>query len=126
MSKPKLVEIAYEFKNLWNTLSKEELSDYYNVTTRTIYNYQQKLGLPKNTNVTQEVTNPITVYVQNSEKTYGKKVFKSWEHISNWFKAQRNPVIIDTLTKNNKKHVVCKFNKDIVKPDAIKLENSLK
>lgn len=122
----KLGEIAYELKNLWNSLSRQELCDYYGVTDRTLYNWQKILNLPKNTNEAKAVTNPITVYVQKEDsKTYGKTIFKDWDHISNWFKAQKYPVIIDTLVRNDKKHVVCKFNKKALKADALKLEKEL-
>ena len=43
----RLEEIAYELKNLWSYLTRQELSEYYGVSERTLFTYSKKLNLPK-------------------------------------------------------------------------------
>mgnify|MGYP003338027661 CR=1 FL=1 len=77
MGKSKFTEVAYEFSNLWDTMSRTELCEYYDVTDRTISNWKKALSLPKNQNVESKVaTNPIQVIVEK-DGTNKKQSFKT-------------------------------------------------
>ena len=85
----RLDEISDELKKLWTKLSRQELCEYYEITDRTLYNYQNKLGLPKKGNEKlSTVTNPIVVFMNKSNNETKKQVFKNWEHFVIWSKAQ--------------------------------------
>lgn len=97
----KLEEIAYEFKNLWQHLSRQELCEYYNVTERTICNYKNKLNLSKNICKGLKVSNPLSVYVNTPDNKTKKQTFKSWNHFVIWSKAQGHPFKIVDGNKIN-------------------------
>ena len=90
----KLEEIAYELKNLWQHLSRQELCEYYDVTERTLCNYKNKLNLPKNNCKGLTTTNPISVYINTPDNSIKKQIFKSWNHFVIWSKAQSHPFVI--------------------------------
>lgn len=119
----KLKDIAYELKNLWDYLSRKELCDYYNITDRTLYNYQNKLHLPKklNTDPIKE-DKPISILVNKNGK-YEIQKFKNWEHFAIWEKAQSHSIRIDSKLKNGKSMITCDFLCKRI--DAEKYEASL-
>ena len=52
----RLEEIAYELKNLWSYLTRQELSEYYGVSERTLFTYSKKLNLPKKIDRNGQIT----------------------------------------------------------------------
>lgn len=105
----KLKEIAYELKNLWNYLSRKELCDYYAITDRTLYNYQNKLKLPRKVNTDPiKVDKPITILV-NRNGQYQKQEFKNWEHFAIWEKAQSHSIKIDSVVRGGTSVITCDF-----------------
>ena len=105
----KLKEIAYELKNLWNYLSRKELCDYYAITDRTLYNYQNKLKLPKKVNTDPiKVDKPITILV-NRNGQYQKQEFKNWEHFAIREKAQSHSIKIDSVVRGGTSVITCDF-----------------
>lgn len=92
----RLEQIAYELKNLWKYLTRNEICEYFNITDRTLYNYQKKLNLPKNESIEMKVSKPITVYMNTEDNKLRKQVFKNYKHFVVWSKAQSHPFkIID-------------------------------
>ena len=119
----KLKDIAYELKNLWDYLSRKELCDYYNITDRTLYNYQNKLHLPKKLNADPiKEDKPISILVNKNGK-YETQKFKNWEHFAIWEKAQSHSIRIDSKLKNGKSMITCDFLCKRI--DAEKYEASL-
>ena len=116
----RVVSIAWELKNLWEHLTRKELSDYFNVSERTLYTYSKQLNLPKKVdkNMDNPITNskkpedqPVEVWIHNKEeKKYNKHTFKNWLRFVLWTKAQSHPVILDTMNKNGKTYMTCKFS----------------
>lgn len=122
MRESKLKSIAYELKNLWTYLTRQELCAYYDVSERTLCNYKNKLGLPKNISTETKIDKPVKIYIKEGN-SYNPQSFKSWEHFAIWEKAQSHSIKIDTVEKGGKSFVTCEFlNK---RPEAIKYENSL-
>ena len=119
----RLKGIAFELKNLWGYLTRQELCEYYNITDRTLYNYQNKLNLPRKINEqAKKADNIINLWVQE-DGTYKQKCFKNWEHFVIWQKAQPCSIKIDTMTKAGKSYVICDFLQK--KQEATQYENSL-
>lgn len=107
----KLLNIAWELKNLWDHLTRHELSEYFGVSERTLFTYSKKLDLPKKIDKTVEETiEPVNVWVFNKEThKYTRTTFKNWQHFVVWQKAQPHPIQLDTLEKDGHKYVICKF-----------------
>lgn len=120
----KLKEIAFEFKTLWNYLTRKELCEYYSVTDRTLYNYQHKLNLPKHNVIDAKVSNPqpVTIWIHENHK-YKKKTFENWDRFAIWQKAQSQSIKIDTMQRDGKSYVTCDFIGK--KPEAIEYEQGL-
>lgn len=114
----KVVSIAWELKNLWEHLTRKELSDYYGVSERTLYTYSKQLNLPKKIDKVVEnpitntaADNPVEVWIHNKEeKKYSKQTFKNWLQFVFWTKAQSHPVILDTMNRDGKTYMTCKFS----------------
>ena len=120
----RLEEIAYELKNLWSYLTRQELSEYYGVSERTLFTYSKKLDLPKkiDKNVVPKTGNPVSIWIHQGNK-YVRQDFKNWEHFTKWEKAQSRSIRINTMEKNGNSYVTCEFlNK---KPEAEAYEKSL-
>lgn len=120
----RLEEIAYELKNLWSYLTRQELSEYYGVSERTLFTYSKKLNLPKkiDRNVQEKTGKPVELWIHKDHK-YVRQTFKNWEHFTKWTNAQSRSICINTMTRNGKNYVTCDFlNK---KEDAKKYEDSL-
>lgn len=119
----KLKEIAYELKNLWDYLSRKELCEYYSITDRTLYNYQNKLNLSKKVNTDPiKMDKPMTILVNRNGK-YEKLIFKNWQHFVVWEKAQSHTIKIDSTVKNGQTILVCDFLSK--RKEADKYEKSL-
>ena len=119
----KLKDIAYELKNLWGYLSRKELCEYYNITDRTLYNYQNKLELPKKLNSDPiKEDKPISVLVNRNGK-YEKQTFKNWQHFAVWEKAQSHSIKIDSVNKKGQSYITCDFLAK--RKDAEQYEKSL-
>ena len=110
----KVLGIAWELKNLWNYLTRKELSDYYGVSERTLYTYSKQLNLPKKID---KVTEPIhqeqnvSIWVYNKDtKKYKKMLFKNWDHFVVWSKAQSYPITIDSMEKDGNRYITCKHS----------------
>lgn len=120
----KLKEIAYEFKNLWQYLTRQELSEYYGVSQRTLFTYSKKLNLPKkiDRNLPQKTGTPVELWIHRDNK-YVKQTFKNWEHFTKWQSAQSRCIRIDSKNKDGKNYIICDFlNK---KPEAKLYESKL-
>ena len=128
----KLVSIAWELKNLWEHLTRQELSEYYGISERTLYTYSKQLNLPKK--IDRAVDNPITktaadnpveVWIHNKEeKNFTRHLFRNWLQFVFWTKAQSHPVILDTMNRDGKTYMTCKFADSKVKA-AEKYEKEL-
>lgn len=130
----KLKEIAYELSKLWKYLTRQELCMYYGVTDRTLYNYQNKLGLDKKKGLLEErqdlerlynSKDCVTLYVQNRPNNFKKITFKNWQHFVVWSKAQSHPMRIDTMKKNGKTYTICRMDLDRKIPQAIEYEKAM-
>ena len=76
MRESKLRGIAFELKNLWSYLTRQELCEYYSITDRTLYNYQNKLSLPRKINEqAKKGDRTISIYVKDNGK-YKKQCFR--------------------------------------------------
>ncbi len=120
----KLLEIAYELKNLWTYLTRQELSEYYGISERTLFTYSKKLNLPKkiDRNIIAKTGKPVDLWIHRDHK-YVKQTFKNWEHFTKWQNAQSRAIKIDTMNKNGKSYVICDFLQK--KQDAKTYEDSL-
>ena len=109
MRESKLRGIAFELKNLWSYLTRQELCEYYSITDRTLYNYQNKLSLPRKINEqAKKGDRTISIYVKDNGK-YKKQCFKSWEHFVVWEKAQSHSIKLDSINKDGKSYITCDF-----------------
>lgn len=120
----KLKEIAYELKNLWQYLTRQELSEYYGISQRTLFTYSKKLELPKkiDRNIQQKTGTPVELWIRKDNK-YVKQTFKNWEHFTKWQNAQSRCIRINSKNENGKNYIICDFlNK---KPEAEKYEKTL-
>ena len=109
MRESRLKGIAFELKNLWSYLTRQELCEYYDITDRTLYNYQNKLQLPRKIN--EEAKKPekdVCIWINENGK-YRKQSFKSWEHFVIWQKAQSHSIKIDSITRSGKSYITCDF-----------------
>lgn len=108
----KVLDIAWELKNLWNYLTRKELSDYYGVSERTLYTYSKQLNLPKKIDrATDLIQQEQNVFIWNFDKEtnkYKKMTFKNWDHFVVWSKAQSYPITIDSMEKDGHRYVTCK------------------
>ena len=108
----KVLDIAWELKNLWNYLTRKELRDYYGVSERTLYTYSKQLNLPKKIDrVTEPIHQEQNVFIWNYDKDtnkYKKMTFKNWDHFVVWSKAQSYPITIDSMERDGQRYVICK------------------
>jgi len=121
----KLLNIAWELKNLWKNLTRKELSEYYDVSERTLYTYSKQLNLPKKIDKGMEnpimdpkvpATMPVDIWIHDKvERKYKKQSFKNWKHFVFWSKAQPYPVILDTMERDGHTYTVCKFSNNKIK-----------
>lgn len=120
----KLEEIAYELKNLWTYLTRQELAEYYGISERTLFTYSKKLNLPKkiDKNIQVKTGTPVDLWI-HKDKKYVRQTFKNWEHFTKWQNAQSRNIKIDTMTRNGKNYVICDFMSK--KPEAKLYEDSL-
>lgn len=120
----KVLQIAYELKNLWSYLTRQELSEYYGISERTLFTYSKKLNLPKKVdrNVVPKVGTPVHLWVNTNDR-YEEYTFKNWEHFATWQKAQPRNIYINSMVKDGKTYITCDFLGK--KQDAINYESQL-
>ena len=90
----KFEEIAYELKKTWNYLTREELCDYFGISDRSLYRYQSKLELTKETQKPLKANQTVPIYINTPDNKVKKQTFKSWQHFVVWAKAQSHPFVI--------------------------------
>lgn len=91
----KMDRIAFEFSKLWKYLTKDELCEYFDITTPTFNKYQTRLKLDKQDKRTLTSSkHQIEVTVNTYDNKKQKRTFKSWEHFTVWTKAQAHPIRI--------------------------------
>lgn len=123
----KLLNIAWELKNLWSYLTRQELSEYFGVSERTLFTYSKKLELPKkiDKDIEPKTGEPVNVWVYNKDKKkYVRTTFRNWEHFVVWQRAQSHPIHLDTIEKDGHKYVICKFFENKTK-EAEQYENEI-
>lgn len=118
----KLESITHELKILWNYLTRQELSEYYGVTERTLYNYKKKLNLSNtpgqgvtvpNMKKTYSSKDKVEIWIHDGTNKYKKTTFQNWEHFSVWSKTHKN-MVINTMNKDGHKYITCKFANQLV------------
>ena len=92
-------EIAYELAKVWNSLTREEIRDWFDISDRSLYRYQNMLQLRKETQKPITKSNSVVpMYINTPDNKVQKKQFKSWEHFVLWTKSQEHPY---TITDSN-------------------------
>lgn len=89
----KLEEIGYELAKTWKYLTRQEICDYFGISDRTLYRYQDKLNLTKEmqTNPLKAAKYGVSIIMNTPDNKVKQQNFKSWEHFAVWTKAQAHP-----------------------------------
>lgn len=105
----RLKGIAYELKNLWESFTRQELCDYYDITSRTLYTYSKKLDLPKKIDKNiQNEENKVELWLHKNDE-YQKQTFRNWDQFAKWSKAQSCNIRIGSHIEDGKNYVTCDF-----------------
>lgn len=87
----KLEEIGYELTKLWKHLNRQEICEHFGISDRTLYRYQNSLGLDTKEQNPIKAGKPLSVYINTKDNQIKKQNFKGWQHFVVWSKAQSHP-----------------------------------
>ena len=85
-------EIAYGLTKVWDSLTRQEICEWFGISDRSLYRYQTMLQLRKETQKPITKSNSVVpMYINTPDNKVQKKQFKSWDHFVLWTKSQEHP-----------------------------------